>query len=332
MTNTFKAFRVTHDDTQLSGEFTELTIDALSEGDVTIRVHYSSINYKDVLAAQSHNKIIRKYPIIPGIDLAGVVIASQHPSFKKGDKVIATGYDLGVKHDGGFSEVARVNGEWLVPLPEQLTLEEAMILGTAGLTAAISIQLLEDNEVTCTQGPVLVRGATGGVGILSVMMLNEIGYQVIASSGQTQYYEQLQSLGAHTVIPRIESLSDKALAHPEWQAAIDPVGGATTAEVLKRIQPHGAVALSGNVSGAEFTSTVYPFILRGVRLLGADSVDFPMTRRQYLWQRLAKDLKPRQLHDIKTIIPFSALKSALERAQQHDFIGRIIVDLRSETS
>lgn len=330
MTETFKAFRVNHDDQALSADFTELNLDDLSEGDVTIRVHYSSINYKDVLATKSNNKIIRNYPIVPGIDLAGVVMDSSHPSFKAGDKVIATGYDLGVKHDGGFSEVARVNGDWLVPLPENLTLEEAMIIGTAGFTAAISIQLLEDNKITSTNGPVLVRGATGGVGVMAVMMLNEIGYKVVASSGQTEYHDQLKALGARSIIPRIEEITDKALAKTEWQAAIDPVGGATVAEVLKRIQPHGAVAVSGNLSGAEFTSTVYPFILRGIRLLGTDSVAFPMKRRQHLWRRLSKDLKPEKLHDIKTVVPFSELKTYLEQAEKHDFIGRIVVDLRPE--
>lgn len=330
MTETFKAFRVNHDEDALSADFTALTLDDLSEGDVTIRVHYSSINYKDVLATKSNNNIIRNYPIVPGIDLAGVVMASDHPSFKEGDKVIATGYDLGVNHDGGFSEVARVKGDWLVHLPEDLTLEEAMIIGTAGFTAAISIQLLEDNKITSTNGPVLVRGATGGVGVMSVMMLNAIGYKVIASSGQTEHHEQLKALGARTVIPRIDEVTDKALASTEWQAAIDPVGGETLTEVLKRIQRHGAVAVSGNLSGATFTSTVYPFILRGIRLLGADSVAFPMQRRQHLWRRLSKDLKPEKLHDIKTVVPFSELKTYLAQAEKHDFLGRIVVDLRPE--
>lgn len=332
MAQAFRAFLVDQHEDQFVGDFKEITLDHLPDGDVTIRVHYSSINFKDMLATRAHNKIIRKYPMIPGIDLAGVVMESEHPSFKEGDKVIATGYDLGVSHYGGFSEVARVSGDWLVHLPDDLTLEEAMIIGTAGFTAALSIQLLEDNKITSTNGPVLVRGATGGVGSMAVMMLNEIGYKVIASSGHKDYHEKLLELGAREVISRVEDVTEKALTHTQWQAAIDPVGGETVSEVLKRIHPHGAVALSGNVSGNTFSSTVFPFILRGIRLIGVDSVSFPMKRRQHLWRRLSKDLKPRYLHDVKNVIPFEQLQDGLDCVQNHDFIGRVVVDLRPDAN
>lgn len=327
MTHSFKAYVVDEANGKVSGSFKALTIDDLPEGDVTIRVHYSSLNYKDMLAAQDHNKIIHKYPIIPGIDLAGEVIESHHPSFKKGDEVIGTGYDLGVSHSGGFSEIARVNGDWLVPLPKGLTLEEAMIIGTAGFTAAISIQLLEDNKITACGGPVCVRGATGGVGILATMMLSTLNYQVTASSGQTEQHEWLQQLGAHHVVGRFEQTTDKPLQKGEWQAIIDPVGGETVGECLKHIQPHGALALSGNVSGVNFQSSVFPFILRGVKLLGADSVRFPMKHRLLLWRRLATDLKPQQLHDIKTVVPFDQLEKYIHALEQNKIHGRIVLKM-----
>ncbi|MBI5974311.1 oxidoreductase [Staphylococcus canis] len=328
MAQNFKAFVVNNENNQFKGEFKQLDTTQLPDGDVTIRVHYSSINYKDVLATQPNNKIIRQYPLIPGIDLAGTVIESSHPSFQKGDKVLATGYELGVSHDGGYSEIARLNGDWLVHLPEDLTLEEAMIIGTAGFTAALSIQLLEDNKISSTNGPILVRGASGGVGSMALMMLKAIGYHTVASTGQEKKAERLKELGANEVIPRISNDSQKALLKPEWQAAIDPVGGATIESILKCIQPHGAVALSGNVSGAKFSSTVFPFILRGIRIIGVDSVNFPMKRRQHIWRRLAKDLKPAHLHDIKTVVPFDDIEKGFELLQNDDHFGRIIIDMK----
>ncbi|REI08995.1 acryloyl-CoA reductase [Staphylococcus felis] len=332
MVQDFKAYVVNHDNNQFKKAFKTLNTVQLPEGDVTIQVHYSSINYKDMLATQPQNKIIQKYPMVPGIDLAGTVIESSHPSFKENDKVLATGYDLGVSHFGGFSEIVRLNGDWLVHLPEDLTLEEAMIIGTAGFTAALSIQLLEDNKMMSTNGPVLVRGASGGVGSMAIMMLNAIGYKAIASTGQSEQTEKLLSLGAKDVIPRIECESPKALREMKWQAAIDPVGGSTVGELLKHIQSHGAVALSGNVSGAEFTSTVFPFILRGIRIIGVDSVNFPMKRRQHIWRRLAKDLKPKNLHEIKTIIPFSHIENAFDIIQSDNHFGRIVIDMGVNSS
>lgn len=327
MTHSFKAYVLDENKGNVTGQFKTLTLEELPEGDVTVEVHYSSLNYKDMLATQDNNKIIRQYPMIPGIDLAGEVIESKHPSFKVGDAVIATGYELGVSHAGGFSEIARVNGDWLVPLPKGLTLEEAMIIGTAGFTAAISIQLLEDNKITSDGGPVCVRGATGGVGSMATMMLHALKYKVTTSTGQLDKAKWLKSLGASDVIDRLDTLTVKPLQKGKWQAIIDPIGGDTVGECLKHIQPHGAVALSGNVSGMTFNSTVFPFILRGVKLLGVDSVQFPMRRRLLLWRRLATDLKPHQLHEIKTVVPFESIESHIKALKDNHIHGRIVIKM-----
>ncbi|SUK08088.1 zinc-binding alcohol dehydrogenase [Staphylococcus agnetis] len=327
MAHSFKAYVLDENNGNVTGQYQTLTVDDLPDGEVIVKVHYSSLNYKDMLATQDHNKIIRHYPMIPGIDLAGKVIESKHPSFKTGDAVIATGYELGVSHAGGFSEMARVKGDWLVPLPKGLTLEEAMIIGTAGFTAAISIQLLEDNKITSDGGPVCVRGATGGVGTMATMMLSALNYKVTASTGQHDKTDWLKSLGAREVIGRLDTLSDKPLQKGQWQAIVDPVGGNTVGECLKYIQPHGAVALSGNVSGMTFESSVFPFILRGVKLLGVDSVQFPMRRRLLLWRRLATDLKPQQLHEIKTVVPFKDIESHIEALKDNRIQGRIVIKM-----
>ena len=324
----FKAFVLSEQEGTFTPAFQTLTTADLPDDDVTVRVHYSSINYKDMLATQPNNKIIRQYPRIPGIDLAGTVIDSQHPQFKKGDQVIATGYDLGVNHDGGFSEVMRLNGDWLVPLPENLTLEEAMIIGTAGYTAALSIDALEQNGLAHDKGPVLVRGASGGVGTIATMILHTLGYEVIASSNNADYAKTLKAIGASDVIPRISDVTPKALSKTEWQAVVDPVGGPSIEEVLKRIHPSGALALSGNAGGTAFESTVFPFILRGIRLIGIDSVYTPMTYRQHIWQRLATDFKSTHLHTIKQIIPFAELQNGLEAVRQSTHNGRIVIDMQ----
>ncbi|MGV3041768.1 oxidoreductase [Staphylococcus rostri] len=330
MMQSYKAFVVTENEGTFTPGFQTLTSTDLPDGDVTVRIHYSSINYKDMLATQPNNKIIRQYPRIPGIDLAGTVIDSQHPNFQSGDKVIATGYDLGVAHDGGFSEITRLPGNWLVPLPENLTLEEAMIIGTAGYTAALSVDALEQNGLSHDNGPVLVRGASGGVGTMAAMMLHALGYNVIASSGNTDYVDTLKQIGATDVIPRIDDITPKALHKTEWQGVVDPVGGASIEEVLKRIHPSGALALSGNASGATFQSSVFPFILRGVHLIGIDSVYTPMPYRQYIWQRLATDLKPQHLHTIKQVIPFDTLTDALDTMRQSAHNGRFVIDMQVE--
>lgn len=328
MSENFNAYIIDKDtNNKVSGSFKKLSKKDLPEGDVLIKVHYSSINYKDALATQDNNQILREYPMVPGIDLAGTIVESDNPKYEQGEEVIVTSYDLGVSHYGGYSEYARVNSDWIVPLPDQLTLEEAMIYGTAGFTAGLAIERLEKQGMNLEGDDVLIRGASGGVGTLSVMMLNHLGYKVVASSGNKEAEKQLNALGAKGIIGRIDSNDDKALATQTWQAAIDPVGGDGTSYILKRLKYNGSLALIGMTGGNTFDNTVFPFILRGINILGIDSVFTPMKLRERVWRRLATDLKSEQLHDIKTLISFSDLPKALDDVLNHRNTGRIVIDM-----
>ena len=327
MVEKFKAFVVDQDDNGIvSNSYKELTKDDLPEGDVLIKVHYSCINYKDALATQDHNKIVKQYPMVPGIDLAGTIEETNAPGFEVGDKVIVTSYDLGVSHYGGFSEYARVKSEWVIELPEDLTLEEAMIYGTAGYTAGLAIEQLEKSGMSIEGKEVLVRGATGGVGTISLLMLNNLGYDVIASTGRDDAEEKLKKLGAKEVIGRLPEDNSKPLEKRTWQAAIDPVGGENLPYIVKRLDNNGSVALIGMTGGNNFETTVFPFILRGASIIGIDSVFTPIKLRKRVWRRLAKDLKPQQLHDIKHVISFDEIPKAIDQVINHNNTGRIVID------
>lgn len=327
MVEKFKAFVVDQDDDGIvSNSYKELTKDDLPEGDVLIKVHYSGINYKDALATQDHNKIVKQYPMVPGIDLAGTIEETNAPGFEVGDKVIVTSYDLGVSHYGGFSEYARVKSEWVIELPEDLTLEEAMIYGTAGYTAGLAIEQLEKSGMSIEGKKVLVRGATGGVGTISLLMLNNLGYDVIASTGRDGAEEKLKKLGAKEVIGRLPEDNSKPLEKRTWQAAIDPVGGENLPYIVKRLDNNGSVALIGMTGGNNFETTVFPFILRGASIIGIDSVFTPIKLRKRVWRRLAKDLKPQQLHDIKHVISFDEIPKAIDQVINHNNTGRIVID------
>lgn len=327
MVEKFKAFVVDQDDNGIvSNSYKELTKDDLPEGDVLIKVHYSGINYKDALATQDHNKIVKQYPMVPGIDLAGTIEETNAPGFEVGDKVIVTSYDLGVSHYGGFSEYARVKSEWVIELPEDLTLEEAMIYGTAGYTAGLTIEQLEKSGMSIEGKEVLVRGATGGVGTISLLMLNNLGYDVIASTGRDDAEEKLKKLGAKEVIGRLPEDNSKPLEKRTWQAAIDPVGGENLPYIVKRLDNNGSVALIGMTGGNNFETTVFPFILRGASIIGIDSVFTPIKLRKRVWRRLAKDLKPQQLHDIKHVISFDEIPKAIDQVINHNNTGRIVID------
>lgn len=327
MVEKFKAFVVDQDDNGIvSNSYKELTKDDLPEGDVLIKVHYSGINYKDALATQDHNKIVKQYPMVPGIDLAGTIEETNAPGFEVGDKVIVTSYDLGVSHYGGFSEYARVKSEWVIELPEDLTLEEAMIYGTAGYTAGLAIEQLEKSGMSIEGKEVLVRGATGGVGTISLLMLNNLGYDVIASTGRDDAEEKLKKLGAKEVIDRLPEDNSKPLEKRTWQAAIDPVGGENLPYIVKRLDNNGSVALIGMTGGNNFETTVFPFILRGASIIGIDSVFTPIKLRKRVWRRLAKDLKPQQLHDIKHVISFDEIPKAIDQVINHNNTGRIVID------
>lgn len=327
MVEKFKAFVVDQDENGIvSNSYKELTKDDLPEGDVLIKVHYSGINYKDALATQDHNKIVKQYPMVPGIDLAGTIEETNAPGFEVGDKVIVTSYDLGVSHYGGFSEYARVKSEWVIELPEDLTLEEAMIYGTAGYTAGLAIEQLEKSGMSIEGKEVLVRGATGGVGTISLLMLNNLGYDVIASTGRDDAEEKLKKLGAKEVIGRLPEDNSKPLEKRTWQAAIDPVGGENLPYIVKRLDNNGSVALIGMTGGNNFETTVFPFILRGASIIGIDSVFTPIKLRKRVWRRLAKDLKPQQLHDIKHVISFDEIPKAIDQVINHNNTGRIVID------
>jgi putative YhdH/YhfP family quinone oxidoreductase len=307
----------------------DVTLDDLSAGAVVFKTRYSSVNYKDALAATgSGGKIIRKYPLNAGIDAAGTVCSSSDARFKPGDEVICTSYDFGVAHDGGYSEYCRVPADWLVPLPRGLTAFEAMALGTAGYTAGLAVCLLEQNDMRPQNGKVLVNGATGGVATLAIDMLTGLGYAVTALTGKDAEHEFLRKLGAAEVLPRaaIEP-GGRPLEKTMWAAAFDSVGGEQLAWLTRTMQVNGLIASFGNAGGIELKTTVLPFILRGVRLIGVDSAFTPMSLRRRVWERLAGDLKPRHLADIATSIEMGALADYFGRMLKGGIRGRAVVSI-----
>ncbi|GGD52199.1 NADPH:quinone oxidoreductase family protein [Paenibacillus nasutitermitis] len=326
----FRALVVNKQDGQFSIATQKLTLHDLPEGEVLIRVHYSGVNYKDSLAAIPNGNIVNTYPFVPGIDLAGIVVSSEDPRFQEGDEVIATSYAIGVSHFGGYSEYARIPANWIVPLPKGLSLKEAMIIGTAGFTAALSVQRLEENKVTSEMGKVLVTGATGGVGSFAVSILSTLGYQVEASTGKESEHEYLRKIGAATIVSREEVYGGdiRALGEKKWAAAVDPVGGEPLAAVLSQIQYGGSVAASGLTGGINLSTTVFPFILRGVNLLGIDSVYCPMETRLKTWARLATDFKLANLEElVQQEVTLEQLPDALPTLLKGQARGRILVKM-----
>lgn len=307
------------------------TIDTalLPDEEVTIQVEYSSINYKDAMIAHGVGRMVRQFPHIPGVDLAGTVAADRSGRLQPGDKVIVTGYDLGVGRFGGYAEYARVPADWVVPLPDGLTAQEAMTLGTAGFTAMLSLQALERNGLRPDRGPVLVTGATGGVGSTAIDILARAGYQVAASSGKPDMKDFLARLGASEILTREEVVdgSPKVVLAERWAGAIDNAGGATLEYLLRTTRTGGSVALTGLVHGHAFAATVYPFILRGVNLLGIDSVNCPMAPRLETWRRLAGDLKPRHLAEIAHTIALAELPAKLKEILDGGARGRYVVEI-----
>jgi len=322
----FRAFLIAQHQGVVAGSFVQLDESQLDAGDVLIRVAYSSVNYKDALAASAQGRIVRRFPCVGGIDMAGTVVRSGAPRFKPGDKVIATSYDLGVAHHGGYAEYALVPGGWVVPLPQSLSLFEAMAIGTAGLTAAMAINRMEDNGLKPEAGPVLVTGATGGVGSLAIDMLAARGYQVVALTGKADQGDWLRSLGATSVMLRSEIPSDiKALDKGLWSGAIDSVGGDVLAWLLSTAKPTGVVTSIGLAAGTALNTTVMPFVLRGVSLLGIDSGYAGFAVRERAWSRLAADLRPRHLADIAHEQPFDALPQVFEELLAGRAHGRCVL-------
>jgi acrylyl-CoA reductase (NADPH) len=296
--NRFRALLAEQDGDDVRRELRELSADDLPDGDVTVRVAFSSVNYKDALAVSPKGRVAKGYPLVPGIDLAGEVIDGAG-DLRPGAEVLVHGPDLGVGHHGGFAEVARVPADWVVPLPAGLSARDAMALGTAGFTAGLSVVRLEEHGLTTGDGPVLVLGATGGVGSTAVAILAGRGYEVAAATGKADEADFLQSLGASEILSREETSAEpeRPMDKTRWAGVVDPVGGAATAYALRTTRYGGAVALSGLTGGTDVQTTVFPFILRGVSLLGIDSVATPPDVRREVWTRLAGDLRPQGLED-----------------------------------
>jgi putative YhdH/YhfP family quinone oxidoreductase len=329
MGETFRAFTAEKTDAGHHRGVVEMSTDDLAGDGVLIEVGWSGVNYKDALAATEKGRVARISPLVVGIDLAGVVRESDVDWLSPGDEVLANGYDLGVSHHGGFAELARVPADWIVPLPDGLSAREAMVVGTAGYTAALSVLALLDHGLAPESGPVLVTGATGGVGSMAVSMLAGLGFTVTASTGKAEAADFLRSLGAADVIPRDE-LTDvsKPLLPAAWAGAVDSVGGLTLAHVLATLAPSGAVAASGNVGGADLPTTVLPFILRGVTLFGIDSSQTPIARRRAVWQRVATDLKPAALDRLEHVVTLDQLEGALDVISRGAATGRYLVDVK----
>jgi acrylyl-CoA reductase (NADPH) len=326
---TFRAYRIFEQDGKSAGHFVELTLDDLDPGEVVIQAHYSSVNYKDALAATGAGKVIRSFPCVGGVDVAGVVASSEDARFKTGDALLVTGYGMGVDHDGGYAEYVRVPADWVVPLPQGLSLFDAMALGTAGFTAALAIHRLEQNELTPDKCKVIVTGATGGVGSLAIMMLAQLGYHVVALTGKDSEHDYLRSLGAAEILSRKElTMGTRPLEKAQWAGALDAVGGETLAWLTRTMQQNGVIASFGNAGGIELHTTVLPFILRGVRLIGIDSAATTMPLRRQIWQRLATGLRPKLLAQVAHTVPFAELPQIFPLMLQGKLRGRSVVEIK----
>ena len=331
MDKTFKAFRIHEIDRKIVARFEQLTLDDLAAGDVVVRVLYSDINYKDALAATGAGRILRKYPLVGGIDLAGVVESSADPRCKPGDHVLVTGCGLSETHDGGYAEYARLKGEWVIPMPPGFGAFKAMSMGTAGFTAALAIHRMEHNGQTPSKGPVVVTGATGGVGSIAIDMLASRGYEVIAVSGKPESTDYLKALGASQVLLRQDiDYGKRPLEAARFGGAIDNVGGETLTWLTRSVDNWGNIASIGLAGGAELHTSVMPFILRGVNLLGINSSATLRDTRLVVWNRIATDLRPRHLDLIATrTIPFDELPTAFDAYLTGTVTGRTVVKIGS---
>lgn len=326
----FLVYRVEESATGMQAAWQEVEQSYLPEAQVLIDVHYSSVNYKDALSANGNKGVSKNFPHTPGIDAAGVVIKSSSSAFAAGDKVIVTGYDLGMNTKGGFGQRIAVPANWLVKKPQNLSLATAMAWGTAGFTAALSVQKLERAGIKPDQGPVLVTGATGGVGSIAVALLAKLGYQVIALTGKVAQSSFLQSLGAHSVVDReaILALKDKAMAKPLYQGVVDTVGGDMVSALIGQIQPEGAISTCGMIAGTRVEASIFPFILRGVSLLGVDSVEIPLADKQAVWDKIADAWALPDIEQQVTEIGRSELAASLEKLLAGQAVGRYRLNLQ----
>ncbi|MEO7070642.1 MAG: acryloyl-CoA reductase [Nostocoides sp.] len=325
---TAKAYQLQQDpETKaVAAVMTEVPVAQIGDGDLLVRVTHSSVNYKDGLAATGTAPIARRYPLIGGIDAAGVVVRAAG-SHKEGDRVVVTGFDLSEKHDGGYAEYLRVPGDWAIRIPDGLSIEQSMILGTAGVTAALGIHQLEHNGLRPGAGPVAVTGAGGGVGSLAVSMLARRGYEITAFTGKADQHDQLRRYGATHVEARPDTENVRALGSETWAGAMDSVGGQTLAWLASTTRRGGGIAAYGNAGGVKVATTVMPFILRGVNLLGVNSGWFPQDVRQQLWQRMATDLKPENLDAIGRLVQFEDLPAVCREIVTGAVAGRTVVHI-----
>ena len=329
MADKFEALVLSQTDDKTEKRVMELGVDDLPEGDVLVRVEYSDVNYKDGMIVNGIGGLVRQYPHVPGIDLAGVVEESYHSRFKSGDKVVLTGWRVGEVHWGGYAQKARVNGDWLVALPDALSTRQAMAVGTAGLTSMLCVKALESNGITPKAGPVLVTGAAGGVGSIAVAILARLGYSVAASTGREALHGYLKSLGATEIVARAElaEVSKRPLEKEIWAGAVDTVGSTTLARVLAQLKYNGSVAACGLAAGPKLETTVIPFLLRGINLLGIDSVIQPYENRVATWNRIASDLPHDKLEEMTEVIGLDDVSKAAAEILAGQVRGRLVVEL-----
>lgn len=330
MSGSFKAYEVSEGkDGKFSGRIVSRKVDQLPAGEVLVQVQYSCLNYKDALSNIGNRGVTRNYPHTPGIDAAGVVRKSDSDRFSSGQQVIATGYDLGMNTAGTFAEMIRVPADWVLPLPKGLSARESMIIGTAGFTAAQCVEKLMHNGLETSDGPVLVTGASGGVGIMAVALLAKLGFAVTASTGKEASHELLKALGAAEIIDRsaLSEANPRPLLKPQWAGAVDVVGGETLSNVVKSLRYGASVACCGLVESPEFPATVFPFILRAANLLGIDSAEAPPEKKIALWKRLASDWKPARLENIATEISLDQLSESLDTVLRGKALGRFLLRL-----
>ncbi len=330
MAQTFKALLVSRDEAKKqSADFVEMSVDDLMEGDTLVRVTHSTVNYKDGLAVTGKGPVIRKFPLIPGIDMAGEVVSSDHADFKPGDQVVLNGWGVGEGHHGAYAGMARVKGDWLVHKPAGFAPADTMAIGTAGYTAMLSVMALEDHGVTPERGKVVVTGAAGGVGSTSIAILSKLGYEVIASTGRPQEADYLKHLGASEIIDRNELSQppERPLMSRRWAGGIDAVGSNTLANLLAMTDDRGTIAACGLVGGMDLPTTVAPFILRGVTLAGIESVMAPKALRVRAWARLERDLDVGKLHDMVTTIGFEDIPATAEKIMAGQVRGRVVVEI-----
>ncbi|HVO02344.1 MAG TPA: MDR family oxidoreductase [Candidatus Cybelea sp.] len=326
----FKALMLEEKDGKVTSSIQQVDEAKLPDGDVTVAVSHSTLNYKDGLILTGQGRLVRAYPHIPGVDFAGTVAESAHKDFKPGDAVILTGWRVGESRWGGYAEKARVKGDWLVPMPKELDARRAMAIGTAGFTSMLAVMALEDHGITPKMGPILVTGAAGGLGSVAIAILAKLGYQVVASSGRAETHDYLKSLGAGEILSRdsVSQPSGKPLEGERWAGVIDSVGGQTLAAVLPQLMYHGAIASCGLAGGAKFEATVIPFLLRGASILGIDSVMCPMPRRRAAWQRLATDLPMEKLEATIQTAKLEDLPALGSQILEGKVRGRVVVEIR----